>query len=133
MQMNAVYMRVLRRIAGCSRFDASCEVNDLQVRELLRQPSIDCDLAKSWLRCFSRIVWNRHKTLWVILRVCVQGKKLPWVNTLVNDLRELRPFASGFGLYMPHPTMQALNLVEFVASSAEERNELVNRFSYLHS
>ena len=132
-KLNAVYMRVLRRIDGCCRFDGSCDINDLQVRVKLGQSSIDCLLAKARLRYFGRVVQNRHKTIWAILGVRVQGKKLPWVNTLVNDLRELHSFVSEAGLHMPDPATEPEKLVEFVAGSPDEWNDLVNRFSYLHS
>ena len=71
-KLNAVYMRVLRRIADCCRFDGTTGANDLQVREKLGQPSIDCLLAKARLRYFGRIIQNRHKTLWAILGVRVK-------------------------------------------------------------
>ena len=70
-KLNAVYMRVLPRIADCCRFDGSGGANDLQVREKLGQPSIDCLLAKARLCYFGRRIQNRHKTLWAILGVRV--------------------------------------------------------------
>ena len=49
-KLNAVYMRVLRKISGNMRFDEHCEFTDMQVRQQCMQPSIDCLLVRARLR-----------------------------------------------------------------------------------
>ena len=57
-RLNGFYMRVLRCIAGCRRFDSTCRLNDMAVRGLLEQPSLQCLIAKARLNLFSTIACN---------------------------------------------------------------------------
>ena len=54
-EINGVYMRVLRMIAGESRFQR-CEHTDVKIRTRLSQPSIDCLLMRRRLLFAGRIV-----------------------------------------------------------------------------
>ena len=53
---NAVYMRVLRNISGNSWFSAEVEHNDVQIRQLLNLPSIDCWIARARLTYCGRLI-----------------------------------------------------------------------------
>ena len=48
-RLNAVYMRVLRRIAGESRFSSDVQFTDREVRSRLGRPSLDCLIARGRL------------------------------------------------------------------------------------
>ena len=59
-RLNALYMRVLRKIACCSRYDRSCILTDASVRGCLKQPSLQCMILKARLRLFTKIVSENH-------------------------------------------------------------------------
>ena len=80
---NAVYMRVLRRVSGNSRFSANVAHTDLQVRQLMNQPSIDCWIARARLAYCGRLVRIRPKSLLALL--FVGNQVLPWVSQLLVD------------------------------------------------
>ena len=86
--INFVYMRVLRRIAGCIRFKR-CE-SDLEVRRRLKVPSMECLLARARLRYVRRIVIRKPRTLIALLAVRCKGKPLPSVALFLEDLRAVR-------------------------------------------
>ena len=65
-KINASYMRVVRKIHGCSRFDSTAE-SDLEVREKHCIPSIDCLLLRKRLAYFSRIARSDCTLLKVLL------------------------------------------------------------------
>jgi hypothetical protein len=80
--LNGPYMRCLRKIAGHSRFDAKCDMSDLQVRMRLIQPSIDCLLMRKRLAFAARIIGARCQ----VLRVLLSQVDLPWCKLLRSDL-----------------------------------------------
>eukprot|EP00973_Karenia_brevis_P083741 11619647-Karenia_brevis.AAC.1 len=79
-KLAAVYMRVLRRIAGDSRYSADVKYSDLQVRENMQAPSIDCILMVARLRYLGRLVRLQPPTLVALLHVHKDGKRLPWID-----------------------------------------------------
>ena len=100
-KLNAVYMRALRRISGHMRYDAHCELNDLQVREQCMQPSIDCLLVRARLRYIKRICSHSTQALYIILCMQHKGKPIPWVAQLKGDLIIMRHHSHAQGLIMP--------------------------------
>ena len=100
MKYNAVYMRVLCKISGNSRFSADVAHNDLQVRQLLNQPSIDCWIARARLAYCGRLIRSRPKALLALLFTSSndvgvknhspQKKVLPWITQLLADSEMLR-------------------------------------------
>ena len=84
-KLNGVYMRVLRRIAGDSRYSTDVKWTDLQVRQKLDQPSIDCLIARSRLLLWGRLVRNQPRHVLALLHVRVGQRQLPWVEQLLTD------------------------------------------------
>jgi hypothetical protein len=66
-KLSAVYMRMLRRINENIRFSSSCELSDLQVRELCQKPLMDCLLVRARLRYLRRICKHSTQALYIIL------------------------------------------------------------------
>ena len=87
---NGVYMRVLRRIHGDIRFCAEVEFTDLQIRAVLRQPSVDCLIAHARLRYAGRIARLRPRDLLGLLHLRKNGNPLPWVRALSGDVELVR-------------------------------------------
>ena len=87
--LQTMYMRVLRRIFGESRYQRT-QHTDLEVRRKMQQPSIDCLLMRARLRYVKRLVCNSPPALLAILASRVGGEQLPWVKLIVSDLRWLR-------------------------------------------
>ena len=75
-------MRCLRKIADESRFSVSCSSSDLEVRQLLVQPSIDCLLRRRRLAYAARIQNSRCE----VLRVLLSQSDFPWIKLLRADL-----------------------------------------------
>ena len=76
--LNAVYMRVLRRIADKLRYDSSCECSDAEVRRILSQPSIDCLVQRKRLIYMARLAYVQPKALWAILQASPRKQQMPW-------------------------------------------------------
>ena len=84
-RLNGVYMRVLRRIAGDTRF-GHAELNDLQVRASLGQPSLDCLLVRARIKYAGRLMRLRPRALLALLHMQRQGRRLQCVKRLLADL-----------------------------------------------
>jgi hypothetical protein len=87
---NSVYMRALRRIAGDPRFSADTQYTDLQIRAILKAPSIDCVIAKMRLAYLGRIVRLRPRALLGLLHLRKGDVRLPWVREVAKDCDRLR-------------------------------------------
>ena len=88
--INAVYMKVLRRLAHQARY-ATGGMTDFQVRELLGAPSIDCVMLRQRVSYLARLVASEHSTLKSLI-----GARHPngamvskWAAQLRSDLRRL--------------------------------------------
>eukprot|EP00973_Karenia_brevis_P012585 1707249-Karenia_brevis.AAC.1 len=114
LKLNVVYMRVLRRIDGCVRYDSTCERTDYEVRERLGQPSIDCLLVKARLKYLGRLVRIQHPTLLAILSATCCGRRLRWVTQVINDLNMLHAFAAEVDVKMPSPSSEPVALFAFI-------------------
>ena len=91
--LNLVYMRVLRRMAGCMRYGPN--ESDYKVRRKRKMPSIECVLARARLRYVRRIVAEQPKALLALLAIRHKNQPLPWVTLVLNDLRALRIAVAG--------------------------------------
>lgn len=87
--LNQVYMRMLRRIGGAMRFSADCGENDLQVRQRMKQASLDCILLRKRLHYAKRLLLNNPLSLLALLQAECKGARLKWTLQLADDLRRL--------------------------------------------
>ena len=83
--LNAMYMRCLRRLAGECRFGPS--VTDIDVRRILKAPSLDCLLTRKRLAYLGRVVRHGPPELRALLARRADRPPLPWVSQLVKDLQ----------------------------------------------
>ena len=112
--LNGVYMRCLRRIAGECRFGASGTLTDLQVRQKLVQPSLDCLVCRRRLLHARCIATSRSQVLHAMLsqKCGSEGKVLPWVKLLQHDLHIMYSSQACYdvllccnnNIHVPHPT-----------------------------
>ena len=89
-KMNNVYMRALRRIAGEMRYDGSEDgKTDLQVRQQLGVPSIDCILLAARFRYVVRVVREAPRTLCAVLGFKREMQQLPWTLQATDDMLQV--------------------------------------------
>ena len=96
--INAVYMRVLRRIAGRMRFSSGEHGTDSVVRAALGMPSLSVLVARWRLRLLASTLRCNLKPASALLATRVPGTphgKLPWVELLIADMRALQRGARG--------------------------------------
>lgn len=74
-----VYMRVLRRTTNDPRYSKDTHFTDLQIRQQLEAPSIDCILMRVRLRYMSRLARHQPPTLTALLHVRLDDQRLPWI------------------------------------------------------
>ena len=85
-RLNSVYMRGLRRIAGACNFGQSGACTNVQVRQSLNAPSLQCIIIRRRLQLFASLVTNGPEHLLALLSCSRAGSALPWVRTIVSDL-----------------------------------------------
>ena len=86
-KLNATYMRGLRRIADELRFDSNENgKTDLQVRQQLGAPSIDCILLVARMRYIIRVVREAPKSLCAALHFRREGQPIPWTRQATQDM-----------------------------------------------
>ena len=102
--LNAVYMRVLRRITDKVRFDSDT-ISDYRVRCLACQPSIDCLLQRARLKYLGRLSRSSNKPLLAILsaRGNDGGIFLSCVRQIQRDLQELHKSVPDVRRDLPDP------------------------------
>ena len=95
-RLNSVYMRVLRRIANCTKFSAeSAHANgtDAYVRTLLGVPSLQCVILQRRLLLLASVLRNGSSRLVALLSARSRDNQpLPWVRLISDDLRRLANF-----------------------------------------
>ena len=90
--INQMYMRSWRRVAGDPRYGKTV-FSDYEIRVLLGVPSIDCYVRKRRLLYMSRLAAANFDALHAALQAKgTNGSKMPWINTLADDLCILRKF-----------------------------------------
>ena len=132
-QLNGVYMRVLRRIADRVRFDASCDSKDLEVRQMLSQPSNDCLVQRKRLLYLCRLAVNRPKALWAILQSTPNKKQLPWTAQVVADLQVLYANVGAARVNLPAPSDDGQAWLKFLIGKPTKWHQLVDSLFYTHS
>ena len=96
--LNAVYMRALRRIAGQCRFSSSKQCADYEVRIQLGQPSLDCLFARLRLLHLTALEKSRTMVLHALLATRCKGARLPWVTLALQDLCRMYEHASSYAI-----------------------------------
>eukprot|EP00972_Heterocapsa_arctica_P105192 15500003-Heterocapsa_arctica.AAC.1 len=72
-------MRVMRKIAGCSRFQATENVSDLHLRKVLEVPAVEWVLRQRRLLCLRRVVTSAPRPLLALLQDRgSNGQRMPW-------------------------------------------------------
>eukprot|EP00969_Alexandrium_andersonii_P243361 10750391-Alexandrium_andersonii.AAC.1 len=52
-------------------------------------PSIDCLLARARMAYLARLVWHRPPALLAILRARPRGRRSPWLDIIIGDMRRM--------------------------------------------
>ena len=92
--INTTYNRIWRRVAKLPRF-SSAALSDLHVRALLNVPSVDCYLRRRRLMYLHRLYDASLPILNILLQqTSPTGARLPFAETVLNDLRVLRSAVS---------------------------------------
>ena len=86
--MNGVFMRCLRKISGHSRYAAG-GLRDVEVREAMQFPSVDCLLLRFRLKYCRRLVCGGPAFLLALLGIpSLDGRRplLEWSSQIALDL-----------------------------------------------
>ena len=67
------------------RYDDSCKLNDLQVREKLEQPSVDCILMRRRLLYLGRLLVHKPAPLLAMLASTRDGMTMPWAKQIAEE------------------------------------------------
>jgi hypothetical protein len=129
--VNAVYMRVLRRITGDMRFSEDT-VSDIEVRRKVGMPSIDCVLQQNRLKYLRRVLVNRPRVLVAALHQQPNDRILPWVKLVLEDLDTLRRRV-GVCQELPPPRDHPNEWSTYIGSCETTWREVVSRLHYVHS
>ena len=95
-KLNSVYMRVLRRIADCTKYSAESahtSGSDAYVRTLLGVPSLQCLILQRRLLLLGSVL--RHGSSRLVALLAARGRDnqpLPWVRLIQDDLRRVATF-----------------------------------------
>jgi hypothetical protein len=131
-KLNAVYMRVLRRIIGDVRF-GKCRFSDFQVRETLNQPSIDCLLVRRRLAFLGRSASTQHRSQIACLALRVNGSPLPWIEQVKDDMSRLYQSWPDHCKHLPDPAVDASSWWRFMAERMHEWRAFVSEFTFISS
>ena len=130
-ELNAVYMRTIRRVAGEMRFSAQCRLTDLEVRKMVNEPSIDCCVAKARLNHLAAVLRAPSSSLRCLLAARgSRGEKLPWVDLVVQDMVALREFYPTKLAELGDPTAQWERWRAFICDHPHAWKTLVKGFVY---
>lgn len=128
--LNAVYMRVVRRTANRCRFEKT--QSDLQVRVMLKLPSIECVLMRARLRYLKRVLKTAPRALVAILQLKHKTKQMKWVALIIEDMKILRARISAFSK-MPDPSVEASTWHRFILASPKAWAEAVAMLHFSES
>ena len=131
--LNAVYMRVLRRIADAVRAGPGCGT-DRAVREKLGYPSIDCVLQRRRLLYAGRLLRAGHKHLIALLSVrdSIGEPALPWTQQFRKDLCAVNDGVAEFRAVLPEPKIPR-PWFDFMLQQPLLWEEFVALLNYSHS
>ncbi|CAK0891389.1 unnamed protein product, partial [Prorocentrum cordatum] len=128
--INAVYMRVLRRIAGAPRFGHT--VHDVTVRDRLGRASVDCLMMRARLRYLGRLLRSQPSALLAMLSTRPKDRPLPWAQLLTTDMLKLRELVAPCS-HLPCPTAGASIWTEFILASPGRWSGAVNALHFVDS
>ena len=131
--LNGPYMRVIRRIFGDVR-GKDMKHSDRSLRDLHCLPSVDCLLQRARLKYAARLAQNKPRELLALLSFSTRGSKLPWVQTLVDDLVTIREIMKEqFGKDIGDPEVDAHLWFMVMDSFPTEWAEGVDRLFFVRS
>ena len=96
-RLNRIYMRVIRKIAGKSRYDDSVVETDREIRDMVGAVSIDCHIIRLRLKYLARLCAKGPESLTAILQAKYKDKEMPWVTKAEKDMVTL------YGVVRPGP------------------------------
>jgi len=128
--LGGLYMRVIRKIHGAERYGPS--VTDAELRDQCRAPSIDCIVARARLRYLRRVLCGDHAALRTMLGQRAHGKRLPWVDLVVDDMRRLGQLVARCG-HLGDPDVCVDAWVGYISASAERWRCDVNMLHFTSS
>ena len=132
--LNAMYMKVWRRVVGQPRYQKS-EMTDLQVRQKLGVPSIDCYLRQKRLLYFSRLARAEIPALHASLQARgLKGEPMPWARQILNDIAIMcaHPDVATKVADMPNAGEDCQQYFNFARDFPEEWKALVKRYHTPH-
>ena len=129
--LNAVYMRVLRRMAGCCNYGEKT-ISDIAVRKKLQLPSLDCLLVRARLRYLGRILRRKPPALLALLGSRPKDRQLPWSSLIADDLgivwRQVSICAK-----LPDPMHGSRDWVAFVSDDPKRWSSVVTTVFFYES
>ena len=133
-RLNSIYMRGLRRIAACSKYDAqSAHVagSDASVRTLLGVPSLQCIIMQRRLLLLASVLRNGSVRLVSLLAAYGRGgQQLPWVSLICNELRRLFNFHGAKLDDLGDPVENGERWASFILEYPRAWRELVKSVAY---
>ena len=133
-RLNSVYMRGIRRIAACLKFNAeSAHVagSDSFVRSLLGVPSLQCILMQRRLLLLASVLCNGSSRLTLLLSVIATGRRsLPWVKLIRDDLKRLATYHGSKMKELGDPIQHGKEWALFIQNFPREWRELVKAVFY---
>ena len=130
-KLNAVYMRVARRIAGDMRYGQNSCATSLQVREKLCIPSIECKMRQLRLKYLSRLCAHGPSILKILLACrggVNAGSQMPWTKQILDDLSVIKAALSPILGAMPPPAVDPALWVNLICGFPREWHEIVDRY-----
>ena len=132
-KLNGPYMRALRRILGCVRYKR-VETTDHQVRRAVGAPSLECVIAQQRLHYLVQALTSPASTLRALLACTSQaGETLPWVQSVVQDMRNIKRFHASKLQELGDPVDQWENWVNFITYYQTEWTSLIKSYVFYHS
>jgi len=132
--LNTPCMRIIRRIMGLLRQDASA-LSDLEVRRRGNYPSVDCIVLKGRLCYLARLVNSSCKPLLALLstRDGENLPRLPWSRQIRGDLEQAYNIAPAFRKMLPHPGDHAKVWMDFISNNPNDWCEVVRSVRFVES
>ena len=107
--LEAVQTRAARRIleswntSGTSASPPHHNTTNIELRKRLKWPSVQCELRRRRLQYLSRLCRHAPRSLLALIQSRPGGHRLPWVNTIIEDLCQLRLFHENKLLELSEP------------------------------
>ena len=127
--LNALYMRVVRRIGDNVRFDHTA-CSDVKARQQVEMLSLDCILLHRRLIYLARLVRSRCHPLLALLSQTTSHddsamRPLPWIDQVRKDLRTCHKLSCIAASIMPDPDQRPDVWYELMASDSDTWRSMV--------